>query len=212
MSRIAIDSANASGTGIGIPPATAAMPSQSQPAPTAIAAAAPRSTIPTSATPLQKQQFKNQIISPNRANAAVALSALFRSEPAPAEVANASAIVAQQVCLPSFVQPVLLRASFFELDTHAIFAEFYWPEHGMCLFFVLRGYPTNKSRDARLLEANCKDISNGQQRAIHFHFSSHSICRDCSSHLDIARPRPRKSHSSSRTRHSRNSSPAKERP
>lgn len=96
MSRIAIDSANAA-SGIGIPPATAEMPSQSQPAPTAVAAA-PRSTIPTSATPLQKQQFKNQIISPNRANAAVALSALFRSEPAPAEVANASAIVAQQVC------------------------------------------------------------------------------------------------------------------
>ena len=101
MSIIAIDSANA--PGIGFPPTSAEMPSQSQPGPTAgSAAAAPRSsTIPTSATPLQRQQFKNEIISPNRANAAVALSALFRSEPAPAEVANASAIVAQQVCLPS---------------------------------------------------------------------------------------------------------------
>ena len=49
----------------------------------------------------------------------------------------------------------------FELDTIAIFAEFYWPEQGMCLFLVLPGYPTNKSRDARILEANCKHISNG---------------------------------------------------
>ena len=31
----------------------------------------------------------------------------------------------------------------------------------MCLFLVLPGYPTNKSRDARILEANCKHISNG---------------------------------------------------
>mmetsp|Transcript_11914 Transcript_11914/g.25792 ORF Transcript_11914/g.25792 Transcript_11914/m.25792 type:complete len:604 (-) Transcript_11914:283-2094(-) len=64
-----------------------------------ISAEAPKSTVPTStrktktktATPLQKQ-FKNQIVSPNRANAAVALSALFRSGPNPSDaIADSSA-------------------------------------------------------------------------------------------------------------------------
>ena len=120
MSRVAIDSANA--PEIGFPPTSAEMPSQSQPA-----AAAPRSTIPTSATPLQRQQFKNEIISPNRANAAVALSALFRSEPAPAEVANASAIVAQQVCLPSLERwGERLVLIIFNAGYDTKFAEFYW--------------------------------------------------------------------------------------
>ena len=126
MSRVAIDSANA--PEIGFPPTSAEMPSQSQPGPTASsAAAAPRSTIPTSATPLQRQQFKNEIISPNRANAAVALSALFRSEPAPAEVANASAIVAQQVCLPSLERwGERLVLIIFNAGYDTKFAEFYW--------------------------------------------------------------------------------------
>lgn len=184
MSRIAIDSANASG--IGIPPATAEMPSLSQPAPTAIAAAAPRSTIPTSATPLQKQQFKNQIISPNRANAAVALSALFRSEPAPAEVANASAIVAQQVCpIPCNWYCFMPHLNRIELNTIAIFAEFIGPSTACACFLCCARIPDQQIMRCTYLQGkfNCKRISNGQQHVIHFYLLAHSISRVCSSHL-----------------------------
>jgi hypothetical protein len=139
MSRIAIDSANASG--IGIPPAITDMSSQSQPAPAA--AARPRPTIPTSATPLQKEQFKNQIISPNRANAAVALSALFRSEPAPAEVANASAIVAQQVCL-HLGDRASPRASFCLNWIRCLIRRILWPANATCACFFVFGYPNRK--------------------------------------------------------------------
>lgn len=43
-----------------------------------------------SATPLQKEHFRNQIVSPNRANAAVALSALFRSAPTETDATETS--------------------------------------------------------------------------------------------------------------------------